>query len=158
MLHSSGERARFTIERSINPSAAEIERIRAGLSAFNRSQIPDKGYVPLLMNLLAEDGSFSGGLSGHISYGWLFVDILWVADHARSQGHGRGLMLAAEEEARKRGCQHAWVDTFSFQARRFYERLGYVVFGELDEYPPGHSRFFLRKALTEARKNDGALR
>lgn len=151
MPDSPGVHTTFTIERSMNPAPEEIDRLRERLSAFNRSQIPDKGYVPLLLKLTADDGTFSGGLSGYVSYGWLFVDILWVADHARSQGYGRSLMLAAEKEGRKYGCQHAWVDTFSFQARRFYEKLGYMVFAELEDYPPGHSRYFLRKALAEAR-------
>jgi len=105
--------------------------------------------MPLLVTLLAHDGSLAGGLSGSISYGWLFVDILWVDSAARSQGYGRSLMLAAEAEARKRGCRYAWLDTFSFQARGFYEKLGYAVFGELHDFPAGHSRFFLRKKLED---------
>ena len=46
-----------------------------------------------------------------------------------------------------RGCRYAHLDTFSYQARPFYDRLGYRLFGELENYPPGHSRFFLRKQL-----------
>ncbi len=139
----------FRIEVSLNPDAAAIERIHRGLSEFNRSQIPDRGYIPLALTLFAPDGTFAGGLTGHISYGWLFVDLLWVADHVRSQGHGLNLMLGAEAEARLHGCRDAWLDTFSFQARDFYEKLGYVVFGELEDYPPGHRRFFMRKRLVE---------
>lgn len=56
-------------------------------------------------------------------------------------------MRLAEEEAVRRGCLGAWLDTFSFQARGFYERLGYSVFGVIEGYPPGHSRFFLKKTL-----------
>ena len=137
----------FRIERTINPTTEQIDRIREGLTRFNRSQIPDKGFVPLAFTLFDERNEFCGGLTGHIAYEWLFVDILWVADQARSRGQGRELMLAAEEEARKRGCRHAWVDTFSFQALSFYEKLGYVIFGKLDDFPTGHSRYFLRKDL-----------
>jgi hypothetical protein len=60
-------------------------------------------------------------------------------------------MQELERRAAERGCPHAWVDTFSFQARPFYERLGYRVFGVLPDYPTGHERYFLCKALgTEA--------
>ncbi len=33
------------------------------------------------------------------------------------------------------------------QAPGFYERLGYTIFGTLEDYPPGHSRFFFRKTV-----------
>jgi len=39
----------------------------------------------------------------------------------------------------------AFLDTFSFQARPFYERHGYECFGELRDHPPGHSHYFMRK-------------
>jgi hypothetical protein len=60
---------------------------------------------------------------------------------------GRRLLEAIEDEARKRGCRWAHLDTFSYQARPFYERLGYELFATLDDYPPGHQRFFLKKPL-----------
>jgi ribosomal protein S18 acetylase RimI-like enzyme len=56
------------------------------------------------------------------------------------------LMAQAEGRARERGYHSAWLDTFSFQARGFYEKLGYEEFGRLD-YPPDHYRHFLRKRL-----------
>ncbi len=57
-------------------------------------------------------------------------------------------MAEGEEEALRRGCCSAWLDTFEFQARGFYERLGYSCFATLPEYPKGHSRYFLQKQLT----------
>jgi ribosomal protein S18 acetylase RimI-like enzyme len=57
------------------------------------------------------------------------------------------MLLQAEQEAKARGCRGVWLDTYSFQARGFYERLGYAVFGTLDDYPPGQSRIFLHKAF-----------
>jgi ribosomal protein S18 acetylase RimI-like enzyme len=56
-------------------------------------------------------------------------------------------MRVAEEEARKQGCAYAYVATISFQARGFYEKQGYVVWGVQENYPPGHPRFFLSKEL-----------
>jgi len=56
-------------------------------------------------------------------------------------------MQMAEREAVARGCRGAWLDTFDFQARGFYERLGYACFGEIPEYPIGHTRFFMKKDL-----------
>ena len=56
-------------------------------------------------------------------------------------------MRRAEHEAIRRGCHSAWLDTYEFQARGFYERLGYSGFGQLDDYPPGFVRYFMKKAL-----------
>jgi hypothetical protein len=56
-------------------------------------------------------------------------------------------MQSAEHEAVCRGCHSAWLDTHEFQARAFYERLGYTCFGELPNYPIGFSRFFMKKSL-----------
>lgn len=67
----------------------------------------------------------------------------------RGQGYGTKLMAAAEAEARRRGCRDAYLDTFSFQARPFYERCGYEVFGTLEDFPTGHQRFVMRKSLQQ---------
>ncbi|MCU1292472.1 MAG: family acetyltransferase [Bryobacterales bacterium] len=146
-MHDPPDGTSFRIELTTTPSESEIARIRTGLSEFNRSRIPDRMYVPLVFTLFDAEGEFAGGLTGNIAYGWLFVDLLWVADRVRGQGQGSSLVLAAESEARGRGCRNSWLDTFSFQARDFYERLGYSIFGELEDFPPGHRRYFMRKAL-----------
>jgi len=84
---------------------------------------------------------------GATVYGWLFTQLLVVPEHLRGGGIGKELMMQAEREAISRGCHSAWLDTFEFQARGFYEKLGYVSFGELQNYPIGFSRFFLQKSL-----------
>ena len=90
------------------------------------------------------------GLAGETYCGWLFVRYLWVSDELRGRGVGRELMARAEARARELGCHSAWLDTFSFQAPGFYEKLGYEEFGRLD-YPPGHHKHFLRKRLTPSK-------
>jgi GNAT superfamily N-acetyltransferase len=70
-----------------------------------------------------------------------------LPDALRHQRIGSELMARAEAEARARGCIGVYIDTFSFQARPFYEKHGYTVFAEITDYPPGHSRFFLSKRL-----------
>jgi GNAT superfamily N-acetyltransferase len=86
-----------------------------------------------------------GGLWGSTAYSYLHIELLYLPEDLRRAGLGRRLMAQAEEEAIQRRCRGVWLDTFSFQARGFYERLGYTVFGTFEDYPPGHSRFFLRK-------------
>lgn len=78
---------------------------------------------------------------------WLDIDILWVAEPLRGRGYGTALMTAAEDAARSRRCLYARVATHGFQAKGFYEKLGYRVVGQLEDWPPGHTAYMLRKDL-----------
>ena len=94
-----------------------------------------------------ETGEILGGLWGSTAYGYLHIDMLILPEELRGHGLGSRLMAQAEEEAVRRGCRGSYLETFDFQARGFYEKLGYSVFGQLAETPPGHARFFLTKRL-----------
>jgi ribosomal protein S18 acetylase RimI-like enzyme len=93
-------------------------------------------------------GTISAGLHGWTWGGTGFVEALWVADHLRRRGLGSRLLLAAEAEARRRGCHEMQLDTHSYQAPGFYERQGYEVIGQLRGWPGNGTRIFLRKLLT----------
>ncbi len=141
----------LAMEFEIQAEDTATEDIRSSivhpLVAYNERQAGSTGYRPLVLSIRNPDGEVVGGLYGHTSFGWLFVELLFVPESLRGRGIGRNLMLRAESEAIARGCRGAWLDTFQFQARGFYERLGYSCFGRLDDYPAGHSRFFMRKPL-----------
>jgi GNAT superfamily N-acetyltransferase len=92
-------------------------------------------------------GEWLGGLMGELWGGWLHVKILWVDPAARGQGNGSRLLQTAEDYAIERGAFAATLETASFQARPFYEKLGYEVFAALEDYPPGHTKYYLRKQL-----------
>ena len=104
-------------------------------------------FYPINLFLRTDDGETLGGLLGYLWGGWLQIQYLWVAEALRHQGHATRMMDRAEAHAISRGCTGATVETHSFQARPFYERRGYEVFAELPDYPPGHSKFYLRKVL-----------
>ena len=91
-----------------------------------------------------ETNELLGGLWGGTAYSYLHIELLYLPEDLRGTGLGRQLMAQAEQAAIHRGCHGVWLDTFSFQARGFYERLGYTIFGAFEDCPPGHSRFFLR--------------
>jgi len=71
----------------------------------------------------------------------------YMVAELRRAGVGRELMRRAESEAVARGCRGSYVDTFHFQARGFYEKLGYAIFGRLDDMPSGGARYYLSKNL-----------
>ncbi len=86
-----------------------------------------------------------GGAIGHVWGGWLDLSLLWVTEPLRGKGYGKKLLEDAEDEARSQSCRGVFLNSFSFQAHPFYERLGYEVVGELSDYPPGHAYYFMRK-------------
>ena len=145
-MANANEQLILTSER--NPSASDLAVVKDGLLAFNVEHI---GIEPRsdLLNLFLRDlsGQVIGGLLGGWRWGWVYVDKLWVhADHRRL-GAGSRLLKAAESEAAASGCTDGVLDTFSFQARGFYERHGYVVYATLEGFPPGHRQFFFHKKL-----------
>ncbi len=97
---------------------------------------------------LRRDGEILGGLIGSIHWDWLSVDILGVDARLRGQGYGAALMARAEEMGRAAGCVGSRVETHSFQAPGFYERIGYERYADLPDNPKGHSRLMYRKDLT----------
>ena len=134
---------------SITDVADEAVRpaIVGPLVEYNVSQAGASHNRPIAVLVKDKDGGVVGGLWGHTGYEWLFTQFLVVPAGFRGRGIGTEIMQIAEREAISRGCHSAWLDTFEFQARGFYERIGYECFGELPNYPQGFSRFFMKKKL-----------
>ena len=123
-------------------------QIAAPLIEYNESKGGPDHYRPLIVCLKNTQGKVEGGVWAYTNFGWLFVQLLVVPESLRGAGFGRRLMAVAEEEAVRRGCRNAWLDTHEFQAPGFYKKLGYSVFGTLPDYPPGFARIFLTKRLS----------
>jgi GNAT superfamily N-acetyltransferase len=138
---------KVSIKLSDEAHVAVREAIAGPLGSFNVKQTGLRDYRPLVLTIHDEAGHIVGGLWGRTSYGWLFVRLLFVPESLRGGGIGSELISRAESEAIVRGCHSAWLDTFEFQARGFYERMGYSCFAELGDYPPGFSRYFMKKKL-----------
>jgi GNAT superfamily N-acetyltransferase len=134
---------------SVEPDAAraDVETVRNGLRAFNVARIGAPDEVATQVFLRDADGQVVGGLLGEIRWRWLYVAKLWVADEQRGRGYGGDLLAAAEEFAREHDCIGVYLDTFEYQARPFYEKYGYELFGTLDGYPPGYRQYHLAKRL-----------
>ena len=129
------------------PDKATVDAISDGLDAYNNSAVPGGDWKPLWIVGRDGAGSVQAGLRGVTEFNWLFVNWLWVAEPFRRQGVGSLLLSGAEAIARERRCSSCYLDTFSFQAPEFYKRHGYQEFGRLEDFPPGHARIWLRKAL-----------
>jgi O-acetyl-ADP-ribose deacetylase (regulator of RNase III)/GNAT superfamily N-acetyltransferase len=145
VIHRTVPSLAITLETA--PAQADRDAIVAGLRAHNRRNAPAPDWQPLTLFLRDADGRLRGGLIAESGWRWLHVYFIWVSEEARHLGYGRALLERAEAEARARDCLGVHLDTHDFQAPEFYETLGYKVFGMLEDYPPGHRRYFLRKDL-----------
>jgi len=102
---------------------------------------------PVQIFLTKRRGETVGGIVGYLFGGWLYIQLFWVEESLRNKGYGTKLLRMIEDEAIKSGCKHAHVDTYSFEARPFYEKHGYTLFATLENYPEGYSKHFLKKKL-----------
>ena len=121
--------------------------IGQALTIYNEQQGGEIKEQNLCFVLKGPDQVIVGGVIGETYWEWLHIDLMWVKDELRGRGYGHRLLTLAEDEARQRGARNVFLDTFSFQAPDFYKRHGYQVFGELQDFPPGHQRYFLTKQL-----------
>ncbi len=129
------------------PDEAVWRAVGGGIRSYNTQQVGDHKHQSLCFVLRAPDQEIVGGVIGETYWDWLYISLLWVKDELRGHGYGQQLLTRAEAEAQQRGAKNAYLDTFSFQAPGFYKKHGYRVFGELQDFPPGHQRYFLTKQL-----------
>ncbi len=142
-----------------HPHEDDLAAVGQGLAEFNASHTGRPGaFTPLVITVRDDDGTLRGGLIGGTYWDWLFIKILWLDESLRGQGAGSRLVGMAEQIAIERGCHAAHLDTMSFQAPDFYRKLGYTVYGQLDDMPPGHSRLFMQKSLAGRAPTTSAAR
>lgn len=125
----------------------DINDIFNMLKAFNLSNREESQNVPIGIFYEDDNGKKLAGLTGETFGNWLCIHYLFVEEHLRKEGIGSELLLAAEREAKERGCKYAFVDTFSFQAPQFYIRHGYEEVFTLNEYPYTGKRYYFTKEL-----------
>lgn len=128
-----------------NPSEADRVAVLAPLKAYNATRVGDPRLRPVAVLLTDEHEHHVGGLWGKCAYDWLFVELLVVPEEHRGKSYGKSLVDEAERIARANDCIGLWLDTYEFQARGFYEKLGFEVFGTLSDRPIGQKQFFLQK-------------
>ncbi len=127
---------------------ADTQRfITDGVDMFNVAATGMPEYAPVNVVIRGPRGDIRGGVLGFVWRGWLQVTALWVSSSLRGQGFGARLLAMAEDEAVRQGAAGAALETYSFQARGFYEKQGYGVRGAIEGYPPGHTKYFLSKSL-----------
>lgn len=142
---------RIVLSEADETPLAEV--LSKGFEAFNGPFVGEHGYKPLRL-MVFRDGEDvpAGGIQAHCYAAWLHVIMVFLPEDLRRGGLGTQLFDRIEAEAQARGCVGAYLDTLSWQARPFYEKRGYTLFGTLPESPPGHSRYFMMKRFARETK------
>lgn len=140
----------FTITSGNEVVAQSIEK---KLLKDLRLELPQTENRHLVFAATDNKGELLGGVTASTSYSWLLIKTLWVHNDHRSMGIGRALMQKAESSGLNAGCHSAWLDTSNPDAKQFYSKLGYTVFGELQnkalQVPTSHRRWFMKNVLIE---------
>jgi len=128
-------------------SAETAKAINDGLAEFNRETVNFPDPIPVNVVVRNEQAEICGGVVARVAFDTVYIDLVWIDEPLRGGGHGRAMIEQVEEKARALGARIAWLYTLSWQARPFYEKLGYRVFGEMPFADGAHRRYFLRKDL-----------
>ncbi len=123
------------------------EKFKRELYDYNLPKFDFVTRKDLAIYIRNDDDEIIGGLIGHTFGKWFIIKYLWIDKELRNKGFGAKILETAEDEAIKRGCQFAFVDTFNFQAPMFYNKAGYKEVLELESYPTNGKRQYFRKDL-----------
>jgi GNAT superfamily N-acetyltransferase len=123
------------------------EYIDEGIIDVSREKVNRAEPVWFQVVARDDDGKILGGAVGKFNYDVVLLDTIWVDEKMRGTGIGRQLIDGFEAHSRKLGAVLAWLETRSWQARPFYEKCGYRVFGELPYLGGRHAQYFMRKDL-----------
>jgi len=132
-----------------NTLKEENDHIVSQLIQYNNKHVSSNQEPPLLHinRCIREDGEVVGGILSEAYWNVLQIDVLWVKEEYRNKGYATVLLTDVEKAAKELKCKIAFLDTFDFQAKDFYEKLGYTVFGILEDCPEGHKRYYMSKKL-----------
>jgi ribosomal protein S18 acetylase RimI-like enzyme len=137
----------MTIDFSIDESSDTFQALLEGMKAFNKAAVGVGGAQKFNVALREENGHIVGGVAATLAADSLYLDVVWNDDSVRGQGHGRAMMEKIEAEGRRRGAHYAWLYTMSWQARPFYEKLGYACVGEMPFLDGRHRQYVMWKRL-----------
>ncbi|MDU3583217.1 GNAT family N-acetyltransferase [Clostridium butyricum] len=129
----------------------ESELIVDKIVEYNLSKVPiiqESSFIWINRVIVDTYGDIIAGINSKM-YCWncLYIDVLWVKEEYRKEGLGSKILNEIEKVAKDKGCYLIHLDTFDFQAKDFYLKHGYDIFGILDECPQRHKRYFMKKII-----------
>lgn len=138
----------YTIEKSTKEEASLVDE---SIVKYNYSKVAytqEPAFISINRVIRGVNGDIIAGINS-ILYCWncLYIDVLWVEEEYRKSGYGEALLSDVERIAKDKGCKLVHLDTFDFQAKDFYLKHGYIIFGVLEDCPSGHKRYYMKKNI-----------
>ena len=130
-----------------SPSPDLLNQLEKEIRSYNNLHLPEMTIENIALSI-HKNNVLIGGLSARIPWDWLHIVLLWVTEEERRSGIGKSLIEKAENEAIKRCCKHAMVETFTAESKDFFIKQGYKIYGELPDFPIGFKRYYLKKQLS----------
>lgn len=137
----------YTIKFTTEPCQDDIARLCNGLETHAKQTIGKISFEPFAFLAHDDQQNLIGGCTGVFMYGFLHIKLLWVAAEIRNKGIGKELMAKAEAFAIESNCRTILLETFNWQGKEFYERLGYEIAFCYDGFDDGHRFYFFKKNL-----------
>ena len=134
------------------PSSKDIEFLSNNLSNYafeKKSLFPIESFAFFIHD---ENENTIGGINGHLFYGCLYIDQLFILKEHRSKGLGKILMDKTEKHAMDNRCLFMSVNTMDWEAEDFYKKCGFKVEFERKGFEKNSSMIFLRKDLHHGSK------
>lgn len=141
----------MTIDLTTKPDSADTSALQNGINTFNKENVPDlEAYddeVKFFVFVRNDAKTVVGGIKASCFWNTLHIDLFWLSEACREKGMGKKLILATEDFAMENNCDKAFVETTSWQAKPFYEKMGYSLMATLKDRPKGHASHYLTKPL-----------
>jgi GNAT superfamily N-acetyltransferase len=134
---------KIAVERTIGETK---KAVLGGLIGYNTEKMGKQKYKRFAVSL-RERNKVVGGIVGEVWTTVLFIQLFWIEQKLRGKDYGTKLIKAIEDEARRFGATHSYVDTMGFQAPGFYRTCGYKEFGSIEGYPDNVTRHWFTKSL-----------
>lgn len=130
------------------PNLTDMKILVDGMLAYHASKGHPRKVSKCSITIKNDEDKLVGCVMVSFLYNGMEIGSLWVDESMRGQGLGQKLTEMAETEGVKRGCTFAYTNTFTWQAPGFYEKLGYALYGKLENFPEGNALSYYRKSIT----------